>query len=71
MEAGRGALKYRGLAARRGGAASTNFTRLNLGTVWVRWTVKKFKKSSNVPNKHTLMDVGWCTIQPLSVMSEI
>ncbi len=48
------ALKYRGLRAPGGGAAAPKFAVMNLGTVWVRWTTKKFKKAERDSN----MDEG-------------
>jgi hypothetical protein len=44
----RRALKYRGLRAPGGGAAAPEFAVMNLGTVWVRWTTKKFKKGERI-----------------------
>ena len=44
----RRALKYRGLRAPGGGAAAPEFAVMNLGTVWVRLTTKKFKKAERI-----------------------
>ena len=68
-EAGRGALKYRGRAARRRRAARTNFTRLNLGTVWVRWTMKKFKKVQTSPN--STLDGALAGVQSLCISADV